>query len=211
MDTLPEEILNIILLYCRQDIIKIGAVCKQYNKRYYQIIANIKSGNVTPDLWLGLLDVTNFDVNKFKEPIDDFLEIDNDFPIKSWDVNSIKSVTDNDRVWFKKLISAPLNELYYVLEANNICDYWIVVGKIGDTYVLFLATCSYTIYWPDDRGRYITGGTFAYSRDWKQLWNMYLTTDNRNELLEITKYIQPELWSFYNNKVIKTGELSSDW
>ena len=34
---------------------------------------------------------------------------------------------------------------------------------------------------------------------------MYLTTDNRNELLEITKYIQPELWSFYNNnKIIDT-------
>ena len=156
MDTLPEEILTLILLYCRQDMSIMSRICRQYNFLYTQIIANIKSGNITPDLCLGLLDIKSFDVNKFKEPIDDFLNNVNDFPIRSWDVNSTQQVTNNDLVLFKKLISAPLSELselYYILEPDNTCDYWIVVGKIGDTYVLFLATCSYTIYWPDDRGR----------------------------------------------------------
>lgn len=208
MDTLPEEILTLILLHCRQDMGIMSRICRRYNFLYTQIITDIKSGNITPDLWLGYINVNSFDVDKFKEPIDDFLEIDDNFPIKSWDINSTQQTTDNDHVWFNKLITAPLSQLYYILEPDNTSDYWIVVGKIVDTYVLFFASCSYTVYWPDDRNRYVTGGTFAYSNSWKQLWNMYLTTDNRNDLLEMTKYIRPELWYFYNNKVIDTEELS---
>ena len=54
--------------------------------------------------------------------------------------------------------------------------------KINKYYIYFDASCDYTGF--HCRG----GGTFAYNKDWKQLWNMNMTQSYRNIIMVVNRY-----------------------
>ena len=194
MDTLPEEILGVIITLCGKHSIIIGQVCKHYHGLYLRTLDNIKNGFVTPDIWLPTCD---YDVAKFKEPIDDFLALEGEqyHDNKAWDVNSVRVITAVDKAFMKKIMYGEFEAVYCAKCPDSSSDYWLLIARTSKYYICFMSSCSYSVFWPDNIDRFVTGGTFAYHEDWKTLWNMYLTRDDRNDLLELTGYIDPD-WEF---------------
>lgn len=166
-------------------------------------VEDIKTGNVDPSLcfkYTGSFDRTNFEY-----PISALVDREG-----YWDINGKRNIrhdsekheivvaegiSDEEIAKFKELINSEYDETYYIQQGE--CDYhsWYVLAKVKDCYIYFEASCDYTGF--HCRG----GGTFAYSTDWKTLWNMHTTNQFRSLILAVNNIEKPVIGSlFYNDE-----------
>ena len=154
---------------------------------YPYTIDDIKNGDVEPVICF-----------KYKGPVLD-INTHFNFPISNltkrngnWDINGSKVISDLDLEVFKQLIHSHYDEVYYMQEGkeNWVVDEsfrhgsengWFILAKIKDYYI-YLDAYDFTGFGAQ------CGGTFAYSTDWKTLWNKYITDDFRNIILRANDY-----------------------
>ena len=178
MDILPTEIISNIMLYCRDDCIRLSATYKLYRTLYLTLVKNIKQGYIPPEL---CLDASSyFDITKYQTCLDDFY-------IKTtlWTINGISGMDS-------------MTNLSYYLTAERVFidihsgGYWLFLGKSHGYYVFFEGNYEPDWGWHTEHYDF-TDGTFAYSQDWKQLWVDVLSKANRKNVMSQKRYIKSQL------------------
>ena len=137
--------------------------------------ANILDGNINPAEYFEYIG-ESIDIQKeFEYPINE---------CESWEINNSRTVTDDDLSLVRQLVYAPYSETYYLQVGAHDEQSWIICAKSGEYYIHFEAGCDYTGFGCQGYGN------FNYSKDWKTLWNGYMTKDARDTLLIANGYIQ---------------------
>ena len=206
MDSLPEELINVIMLYTRKDCIKMSMVCKQYNKIYLFLIENIKNGKLSPELWLDTID---YKVGEYNRTIYDEFVGDKE-QTYFWEVNGRRTdhrlkifyrddiITDQDIQLLKKMILTVPDQVFFNIDINDGCDYYILLSKhLGVHYCVFVTRITTPMY---NDTTLVNHGIFSYSEKWEYLWNMCLDQYTRNEILEFCGFIKPDLYDFYHKQ-----------
>lgn len=136
-------------------------------------VEEVLAGDFNPSLCLKH-DDPSFSVSPdFDYPIESFIN-----GTGSWDMNGSRNIDITDIELFKEFIHSDYDELYYVQDGFPDGDNWYILAKTQGYYIHFDAGCDFTGF--DCQG----GGTFAYSKDWKTLWNMHTTNTFRMAVIK---------------------------
>ncbi len=173
----PDMVFEICHYFNLKKLLALRYVNKLFNRVCKKFIKSIIHGKITPQKYFNMI---GFNIVDFDYPITSFI-LDNG----DWYINNNNIAKNN---WLLQ----NFNEIYFYQVGSSDGEPWIIIGKSGNYYVYFTASCDYS-----DKSRFSSGfdcqggGEFCYHQDWTTLWNMYVSDCNRKLML---KYYGLELF-----------------